>query len=330
MPDHLIENEGRVLRVNGQRFHAVWLADNAPSSQRTPALAAPLNDIRLLTANIVGDSVALTFAPDSTPLSFSLKWLKDHAYDTPKERSEGHMPAGSTPWGSTIKAAMPTAPFPTLKAYEATQLSWLDAIRSYGLAKVTETAGPVHEIIEIFTPAECAVTSNGNDSRAPELSLEIITCAKDEEESTVHLSDGFACAIRLKNEDPEGFAALAHHSASFVFADQTGRPFTARAPLVSLLPEGTIAAIHFAPQSAAPLTDVPFEQMEVYYRAYRHFSELVDSPEMQISVTLKEGEALVIENTRILRGTTDSHTAQRTFADRNSLLASLTALETTP
>jgi gamma-butyrobetaine dioxygenase len=96
------------------------------------------------------------------------------------------------------------------------------------------------------------------------------------------------------------------------------------------LPEGTIAAIHFAPQSAAPLTDVPFEQMEVYYRAYRHFSELVDSPEMQISVTLKEGEALVIENTRILRGTTDSHTAQRTFADRNSLLASLTALETTP
>ena len=123
MPDRLIENEGRVLRVNGQRFHAVWLADNAPSSQRTPALAAPLNNIRLLTANLVGDSVALTFAPDSTPLSFSLKWLKDHAYDTPKERSEGHMPAGSTPWGSTIKAAMPTAPFPTLKAYEATQLS---------------------------------------------------------------------------------------------------------------------------------------------------------------------------------------------------------------
>ena len=327
MPECLIENEGRVLRVNGQRFHAVWLADNAPSSQRTPALAAPLNDIRLLTADIVDESVALAFAPNRTPLSFSLKWLKDHAYDTPKERSEGHMPAGSAPWGSTIKAAMPTAPFPALKAYEATQLSWLDAIRSYGLAKVTETAGPVHEIIEIFTPAECV--AKNSDNRAPELALEIITCAQDEEESTVHLSDGFACAIRLKNEDPEGFAALAHHSASFVFADQIGRPFTAHAPIVSLMPEGTIAAIRFAPQSAAPLTDVPFEQMEIYYRAYRHFSELVDSPEMQISVSLKEGEALVIENTRILRGTKDSHTAQRTFADKNSLLASLTALETT-
>ena len=43
MPDHLIENEGRVLRVNGQRFHAVWLADNAPlqASAHPLPLAVP-------------------------------------------------------------------------------------------------------------------------------------------------------------------------------------------------------------------------------------------------------------------------------------------------
>lgn len=325
MPDGLIENEGRVLRVNGQRFHAVWLRHNALDGQRPTALADLPANITLSAAKIAGEHVNLTFAPEGKTLQFPLKWLKDHAYDTPQERSEGHMPAGSTPWGAGLQAAIPTAPLEALKAYEATKYSWLDAIRSYGWAKATELADSKGEIGALFTPTDAP---HPLSSHAPDNSLHILTGQETDQDTTIRLTDGFACALRLKSQDPEGFAALAHQSARFVFQDSAQRPFPARGPIISLLPEGTFDAIRFAPEALATLTDIPFMQMETYYRAYRCFWELTQSSEMQISLTLARGEALVLDTSRVLHNSKDP--LKTAFADKNGLLATLTALEATP
>ncbi|MCW1956130.1 MAG: TauD/TfdA family dioxygenase [Roseobacter sp.] len=368
MPDSLIEAEGRVLRVNGQRFHAVWLRDNAldaatrdpNNGQRLITLADIPPDVTLSAADITGNSVAVTFAPEGKTVSFPLTWLKDHAYDTPQERSKGHMPPQTTPWGAGLQSAVPTAPLGALKAYEATRFSWLDAIRSYGFAKVTEMEGregELFEIVDLFgyvretnygrhfevrtevNPVNLAYTGLGlqahtdNPYRDPQPTLQVLACLENSAEGGENMVvDGFACALRLKEEDPEGFAALTDHSARFAYTGSAGVALHARRPMIELLPEGTLQAVRFNARSAAPITDVPFEAMETYYRAYRRFCELVDSAEMEVSFKLAKGEAFIVDNTRVLHARkgysgTGTRWLQGCYADKDGLLSTLAALE---
>ena len=370
MSDHLIENEGRVLRVNGQRFHAVWLRDNAldaetrdpKNGQRLITLADIPADITLSEARLDGADVELTFAPEGKTARFPLKWLKDHAYDTPQERSKGHMPSGSTPWGAGLQSAVPTAPLSALKAYEATRLSWLDAIRTYGFAKVTDMEGregELFEIVDLFgyvretnygrhfevrtevNPVNLAYTGlslqahTDNPYRDPQPTLQVLACLENSAEGGENmLVDGFACALRLKEEDPEGFAALTSHSARFAYTGSSGIALHSRRPIIELLPEGTLQAVRFNARSAAPITDVPFDQMEVYYRAYRRLSELIDSVEMEVTFKLAKGEAFIVDNTRVLharKGYSGEGTRwlQGCYADKDGLLSTLVALEAT-
>ena len=370
MPSHLIENKGRVLRVNGQRFHAVWLRDNAldaetrdpKNGQRLITLADIPADITLSEARLDGADVELTFAPEGKTARFPLKWLKDHAYDTPQERSKGHMPSGSTPWGAGLQSAVPTAPLSALKAYEATRLSWLDAIRTYGFAKVTDMEGregELFEIVDLFgyvretnygrhfevrtevNPVNLAYTGlslqahTDNPYRDPQPTLQVLACLENSAEGGENmLVDGFACALRLKEEDPEGFAALTSHSARFAYTGSSGIALHSRRPIIELLPEGTLQAVRFNARSAAPITDVPFDQMEVYYRAYRRLSELIDSVEMEVTFKLAKGEAFIVDNTRVLharKGYSGEGTRrlQGCYADKDGLLSTLLALEAT-
>ncbi|MCV2894562.1 TauD/TfdA family dioxygenase [Lentibacter sp. XHP0401] len=346
MPESLIENEGRVLRVNGQRFHAIWLRDNVQDGQRPAALATLPANLGLSAAVLRGDSLEITFAPEDKTAVFALQWLKDHAYDTPQERSEGHIPANCTPWGAGFASAVPAAPLPALLAYEATKYSWLDAIRSFGFAKVTELVDrepAFRDVVAIFDPLcelqqDQAMSSHGQlpataaPYREPVPSLKLLINLNPSLGGEIILVDGFACALRLMQEDPEGFTALTAHSNRFADTSRQGEALHSRRQIIELLPEGTLQTIRFNPRFAAPVTDVPFDRMETYYRAYRRFAELVDSPEMQITLPLAAGEALLLDNTRVLQGRKPSESEnacqfQSCFAQKDRLLSALAALE---
>lgn len=335
MPDTLIENEGRVLRVNGQRFHAVWLYDNA--GQPHDPLAGTSAPITLSAAHIEGDSVTVTFAATCDTAKFGLTWLKDHAYDTPKERSRGHMPAGSIPWGKGLQSALPTAPLSALTAYEASRLSWFDAIRTYGFAKVTEAGAKdkaTAQLVALFDSSPSSQTASLAHSTRPSTDaayheqppgLKVVTSPLACE---ITLVDGFACAIRLAQDDPEGFSALTSHSAHFESPAQE----VALRPLIDISPEGTLRAIRHSPEALAPLTEVSFEAMEAFYRAYNRFAELVHSPDMSICVPLKADEALLIDNTRLLHALTappsaDTALPEARYASKDALRAALARLE---
>ena len=47
------------------------------------------------------------------------------------------------------------------------------------------------------------------------------------------------------------------------------------------LTDGELVAVRFNNRSAAPVTDVPYEHMEAYYRALRLFAEIIDGPAWQ-------------------------------------------------
>ena len=100
-----------------------------------------------------------------------------------------------------------------------------------------------------------------------------------------------------------------------------------------MTPDGELYAVRFNNRSAAPIVDVPYEQMPLYYRAYRHYAKIVDDPAMNITFKLEPGESFIVDNTRVLHGRTGysaskgSRWLQGCYADKDGLLSTLAVLE---
>ena len=58
--------------------------------------------------------------------------------------------------------------------------------------------------------------------------------------------------------------------------------------------------MRFNNRSCAPVTDVPFNDMQDYYNAYRRLGEIIDDPSMEVTFRLEPGQAFVVDNTRVL------------------------------
>ncbi|MBU2983429.1 TauD/TfdA family dioxygenase [Lentibacter algarum] len=370
MTDLTISENGQQLKVGTKRFHSIWLRDNAQDAstrdtgngQRLITLSELPAVVTISAAKAQGDTLSITFAPENVTLEYSLNWLMAHAYDTTEKASIGHMPEHAESWGAGLQAAMPSAPLPALKDFDATRLSWLDAVRKFGFAKVTDmqaTSEELFEIVEVFgfvretnygrhfevrtevNPVNLAYTGLGlqahtdNPYRDPQPTLQILACLENSAEGGESMVvDGFTCAMRLREEDPEGFLALASHSARFSYTGSEGVALHARRPIIELSPEGTLMSVRFNARSAAPITDVPFDAMEAYYRAYRRLSDLVDSEEMQVCFKLAPGEAFIVDNTRVLHARKGysgegKRWLQGCYADKDGLLSTLNALENT-
>ena len=96
--------------------------------------------------------------------------------------------------------------------------------------------------------------------------------------------------------------------------------------------DNELYTIRFNSRSAAPLTDIPFDDMQNYYRAYKRLSHMVDDPINQVSFKLKPGEAFIVDNTRVLHSRkkysgVGKRWLQGCYSDKDSLISKLIALE---
>ena len=144
--------------------------------------------------------------------------------------------------------------------------------------------------------------------------------------------DGFAAALRLNAENPEGFDCLARHCARFEYAGSKGVALRARRPMIELTPDGELIAVRFNNRSAAALTDIPYDEMALYYDAYRRLGEIIDDPAMEVTFRLEPGECFVVDNTRVLHARkaysgSGTRWLQGCYADKDGLYSTLAALE---
>lgn len=144
--------------------------------------------------------------------------------------------------------------------------------------------------------------------------------------------DGFAAALRLKEENPEWFDVLSRYCARFEYAGEKGVVLRSRRPMIELAPNGELIAIRFNNRSAAAITDVPFEHMATYYEAYRRLGEIIDDPSMEVTFRLEPGECFIVDNTRVLHARkaysgTGTRWLQGCYADKDGLLSTLAALQ---
>lgn len=336
-------DSGKALRITSetgdqQRFHAMWLRDNAldeetrssSNGQRLITLCDIPENTLLRSATLNGkNDIEIEFAPDGKRVSFPLEWLHQHAYDRNSTAQEnGWLPNHIETWDEALMATVPVGDFEEVSIGRKQLGKWLSSIRRYGFAKLVNCPvenGGLIKVAELFgfvretnygkwfevrtevNPVNLAYTGLGlqahtdNPYRDPVPTMQILYCLENTAEGGDSMVvDGFRVAERLKAEMPDGFSILATHCARFEYAGEKGVRLTSKRPMIELAPDGELVGIRFNNRSCAPITDVTYDKMAAYYTAYRRFCELVDDPAMAVSFKLKPGECFIVDNTRVM------------------------------
>ena len=350
------------------RFHALWLRDNAwdpetrapGNGQRLIALRDIPADTHVSDATVNGASVELTFQPENKTISFDISWLLSNAYDRPEQKSAGWTTDVVKTWDIGLMDNIPVADFNDVKANPLAKKAWLAKVCAYGFGKLT--GGPVVEgaltqVSDLFgyiretnygryfevrtevNPTNLAFTGLGlqahtdNPYRDPVPTLQILYCLENSAAGGENMVvDGFRAIERLKTENQTWFDVLSKYCARFEYAGEAGVRLSSRRPMIELSPDGELIGIRFNNRSTAAITDVPFEDMDSYYAAYRRLGEILDDPEMEVSFKLSPGESFIVDNTRVLHARkgysgSGSRWLQGSYADKDGLLSTLAALE---
>ena len=359
------------LSVNGSsaiRFHAVWLRDNA----RDAATRAPGNgqrlivlrdipaDTRITSAEVAGQVVSLTFAPEGKMIDYDIEWLLANAYDRAAPTVKGWTQSHIETWDSGLTERMPVADFDAVRSTPFALRDWLSQVARYGFGKLSN--GPVRDgalfdVVDLFgyvretnygrhfevrtevNPTNLAYTGLGlqahtdNPYRDPVPTVQVLYCLESSAAGGANMVvDGFRAAERLREENADWFNVLTRYCARFEYAGSEGVVLRSRRPMIELAPDGELTAIRFNNRSTAAITDVPFDEMETYYAAYRRLSEIIEDPSMEVTFRLEPGESFVVDNTRVLHARkaysgTGTRWLQGCYADKDGLLSTLAALE---
>ena len=331
-----IESGGQVLALDGTRFHAIWLRDNAPDAKtRDPGNGQRLIALRDIPADTVvgdarveGESLHVTFAPEGKDVKYDIAWLKAHAYDRAEEHPTGWTAPEVETWDAALQTAIPLAEFGAVAQDREALARWLGGVARYGFGKLT--GGPVDsgallKVADLFgyvretnygkwfevrtevNPTNLAYTGLGlqahtdNPYRDPVPTVQILYCLENSAAGGENMVvDGFACAERLRAENPRGFDLLSRYCARFEYAGSGGVCLRSRRPMIELSPDGEMIGVRFNNRSAAAITDVPFDDMADYYAAYRRLGEIIDDPAMEVTFKLAPGECFIVNNTRVL------------------------------
>ena len=336
-----IIDEGKAIAValpNGskQRFHAVWLRDNAWDE----TTRAPGNGQRLITVGdipadtrisaVTSDAGCLhvTFQPENRTIGFDLTWLADHGYDGVASRSSGWTAPEIETWDAGLGAGIPIADFAAVSHSKAALGDWLAGVRRYGFGKLVGgpvESGALFQVASLFgyvretnygkhfevrtevNPSNLAYTGLGlqahtdNPYRDPVPTLQILYCLENSAKGGENMVvDGFRAAERLRAENPRGFDLLSRYCARFEYAGSAGICLRSRRPMIELAPDGELVGIRFNNRSTAAITDVPYEDMADYYAAYRRLGEIIDDTSMEVTFKLAPGESFIVDNTRVL------------------------------
>ncbi|NVK32159.1 MAG: TauD/TfdA family dioxygenase [Gammaproteobacteria bacterium] len=318
------------------RFHAIWLRDNAQdehtrvggSGQRLLTLTDIPNNTRIASAHISGERLLVTFSPDHYQTQYDLAWLRQHRYDKVAYRSAPWVASTIETWNHDRQASLVVGDWRQMTAQPKAKADWLACFLcdGFGVINVGDTRdGALHEVIAQFgyvretnygslfnvrtevNPSNLAFTGLGlqahtdNPYRDPVPTVQILYCLENSAAGGENmLVDGFACALRLYQETPEYFEVLSRYCARFEYVEKGNTILRSKRPMIELCADNQIRAIRFNNRSFAAPVDVPFEQMETYYAAYRAFAKIIDDPTMEISFKLNPGECFLVDNTRVL------------------------------
>lgn len=315
----------RFLDGAQHRFHAVWLRDNAldassrgaQDGRRLISLSDVPVDIRIQTATALNGAIEVSFAPEEKTLAFPSQWLKRNAYDYDKTGGF-YLPEGAQPWDNSrhYPASAPVLAARPNTAYAQHQQH--NSFRRFGFVKRLEHSSCPFDLQQ--TQAESSAKACCNSPQTPHSGKTYLTempelkifynLENKSKAANILLVDGFRIAERLRDNNPRGFDLLAGHPARFEQQSTGGKRQHARRPMINIAPDGQLVGLRFDNRCIAPIVDVPFDQLTAYYAAYRQLTALIHDPAMAVPVSLNAGEALILDNKRVLHAVSDAKNQQ--------------------
>ena len=348
------------------RYHSTWLRDNAldiqtrdkKNGQRLISISdIPINIyIKSASLDKKGKNITLNFLPNKKKVQFSTSWLESHAYDKKQNNSKVWINPHLKTWTKTSLKRIPIINYKKAKANKKLLLKWLKSLHCYGFAKIIgceKKSGTVIKIAKLFgyvretnygkwfdvksktNAVNLAYTNLGlqahtdNPYRDPVPTMQILHCLKSSTKGgDSKVVDGFNAALRLKKENKKYFNLLSKYCSRFEFKGKKDVHLKSRFPMIVLSPDGELLAVHFNNRSMAPITDVPYRDMEDYYKAYGKFSSIIDNPKMAVSFKLNPGDCFLVDNTRVLHARTSytgsgSRWLQGCYTDKDGLLSAI-------
>ncbi len=368
----LNEDGGFLTLVNGDsriRFHAIWLRDNAwdaatrsaDNGQRLIAVRDIPQKTTISTATLIRETLSVTFAPEDKTVDYDVTWLLQNAYDRTEKILAGWTKSGVETWDSGLMTRIPVADFENVSSDPIELKPWLGQIARFGFGKLIN--GPVEDlalmqVVDLFgyvretnygrhfevrtevIPTNLAYTGHGlqahtdNPYRDPVPTIQVLYCLESSAAGGENMVvDGFRAAERLRAENEDWFNLLARYCAHFEYSGSDGVILQSRRPMIELAPDGELIGVRFNNRSTAAIKDVPFDDMETYYAAYRRLGEIIDDPAMEVSFRLEPGESFLVDNWRVLHARKGYSGAgkrwfQGCYADIDSLHSKLAVLET--
>ena len=348
------------------RYHSTWLRDNAlddkTRNKKNGQRLITISDIPVKTyiksasLDKKGKEITINFLPKKKQVKFSTNWLKDNAYDNRQAGSKIWINPDLKIWSKNSLKRIPIINYKTAKSNKKLLNNWLKSLNSFGFAKINgceKKTGTVIKIAKLFgyvretnygkyfdvksktNAVNLAYTNLGlqahtdNPYRNPVPTIQILHCIKNSTRGgATKVIDGFKAAMRLKKKNKKYFDLLSKYCSRFEFKGKKNVHLKSRFPMIELSPDHEIKAIHFNNRSIAPITDVPYNNMLSYYKAYRKFSKIIDDPRMAISFKLKPGDCFLVDNTRVLHSRTaysgtGSRWLQGCYADKDGLLSTI-------
>jgi len=303
-------------------------------------------------------NVCVLFQPENHLSVFSQIWLRKNCYDLnlhfdDRSEKEKHL------WQKgSFKAGLPFINYKSMCNDENSKLDALRLVKNFGffilkdvptiegqVLKVVSELGYTREtnygtLFEVRTevkPNNLAYTNMGlgshtdNPYRDPVPTVQLLHCLESSTEGGDSvLVDGFKAATVLRQESKEDFAVLTSTWINFRFADNN-TDLRSRVPMIELNDNGEIVKVRYNNRSIDTIK-LPEEKIRPFYKAYRHWSEIIERDDLKITFKLSEGELILLDNTRIMHARKafskkGKRHLQGAYTDLDGLYSQLNVLE---
>jgi gamma-butyrobetaine dioxygenase len=352
---------------NTSNYNFLWLRDNCPSEIHPTARERTFN---LLTVSESIHPESFTISEDN---SLSIKWSEgDHSSNYSNEwlRKNCYTLKNSAPyktpyqlWDQSIQNSIEKIQIncDEIMSSDEGVTRYLEQLHYYGISLVQnaptskKSAEDVLKKISHFretffeTPFEVINIPNPNNSAYTALGLrnhldlpyfeippgyQFLHCLVNEADGGESVAlDGFKVASFMQKEFPEYFKILTETHVKFCNRDYTQNTTRIHySPLITLTKDNDFNIIRFS-VAYMSIMDCSPDKMDLFYKAYRKFAELLHDKRFIINFRLKAGDIFSFNNLRVLHGRTefDPNSGERHlqgyYIDRDEIIGRLNFLK---